>query len=86
MDDDDDITRLRRYKHFRKLTSEDKDKILTFCTLLAPEILEGKCIFQKDSMCHEHLVSAIRIVISKDVKYSESKQAFDFIHLFGINV
>ena len=65
MDDDDDINRLRRYKEFRTLTSEEKDKIFKFCTVYAPNILENKCIFQNDSMCHEHLVSKIRIIFQK---------------------
>ena len=49
--DDGDMSRLRDWRNYNRLTENETDALLLVCVLLSPDTLLGKCIFQNDSMC-----------------------------------
>ena len=52
LDDDADISRLRKYRNYRNLSDEDTDLLILICGVaLKPDVLLNKCIFHNEAMC-----------------------------------
>jgi hypothetical protein len=49
--DSADIQELRNYNRYWALTEEQTLQLLVFCSLLSPDVLLNKIIFQNDGMC-----------------------------------
>ena len=46
-----EIGRLRDFRNYHRLGSDDIDKLLIFCLMLSPDELNDKCIFHDEAMC-----------------------------------
>lgn len=51
---DDSNAKLRDYLRFFLLTETDVDKLLYFCWLFSPDVLNNKCIFHDENLCGEY--------------------------------
>jgi hypothetical protein len=51
---DDSSAKLRDYIRFFLLTEADVDKLLYFCWLFSPDVLNNKCIFHDENLCGEY--------------------------------
>jgi hypothetical protein len=49
--DDGNLTRLRNYRNYSSLSSDEVEKLMAMAILLEPRPLIGKVLFQEDAMC-----------------------------------
>ncbi|XP_060081976.1 uncharacterized protein LOC132561266 [Ylistrum balloti] len=49
------VRKLREYRRYRTLNSDDIDELLILCGLFSPDVLLGKCLFIDDEMCGDRM-------------------------------
>lgn len=49
------IRKLREYRNYRSLSSDEIDELLILCAIFSPDVLLNKCIFMDDEMCGNNM-------------------------------
>lgn len=70
------IKRLRDYKKYYLLTTDEKKELLRLCGLISPEKMDGQCIFHSEEICGVDATNRFFRVDSTDTGFVAAANVF----------